>query len=126
MERVLLKFAECQIQEPITAQIILELKVPINILNADITPHGGAILIEVPSQEINGVIKAFQEKGVTVTVQKRVRVDTENCIDCGACYSLCPADAITFKEDASIIFDEGVCISCGLCVDACPTRAITI
>jgi len=126
MERILLKFTESQIQEPITAQIILELKVPINILNADITPHGGAILIEVPSQEIKRVIKAFQEKGVIVTVQKRVGVDKENCIDCGACYSLCPADAITFKEDASIIFDEGICISCSLCVDACPTRAITI
>lgn len=126
MERVLLKFTESQIQEPITAQIILELKVPINILNADITPQGGAILIEVPSQEIKRVIKAFQEKGVIVTVQNRVGVDKEKCIDCGACYSLCPADAIAFKEDASIIFDEGVCISCGLCVDACPTRAITI
>ena len=126
MERVLLKFAESQIQEPITAQIILKLKVPINILNADIKPHGGAILIEVSSQEINSVIKAFQEKGVSVTVQKRVRVDREKCIDCGACYSLCPADAIAFKEDASIIFDEEKCISCGLCVDACPTRAITI
>lgn len=126
MERVLLKFAESQIQEPITAQIILKLKVPINILNADITPHGGAILIEVPSKEITRVIKAFQEKGVTVTVQNRVQVDKEKCIDCGACYSLCPADAITFKEDASILFDEEMCISCGLCVDACPTRAIII
>jgi NAD-dependent dihydropyrimidine dehydrogenase PreA subunit len=126
MERVLLKFAESQIKEPITAQIILKLKVPINILNADVTPHGGAILIEVPSQEINRVIKAFQERGVLVTVQKQVGVDKEKCIDCGACYSLCPADAITFKEDASIVFNEEKCISCGLCVDACPTRAITI
>ena len=126
MERVLLKFAESQIQEPITAQIILKLKVPINILNADIKPHGGAILIEVPSQEIKRIIKAFQEKGVSVTVQKQVSVDKGKCIDCGACYSLCPADVIAFKEDASIIFDEEECISCGLCVDACPTRAITI
>ena len=126
MERVLLKFAESQIQEPITAQIILELKVPINILNADVTPHGGAILIEVPSKEINRVIKAFQERGVLVTVQKQVEVDEEKCIDCGACYSLCPADAITFKSDASILFNAEKCVSCGLCVDACPTRAITI
>jgi NAD-dependent dihydropyrimidine dehydrogenase PreA subunit len=126
MERVLLKFAESQIQEPITAQIILKLKVPINILNADITPHGGAILIEVPSHDIKRVITAFQEKGVLVTVQKQLGVDEEKCIDCGACYSLCPADAITFKEDASIAFNEEKCISCGLCVDACPTRAITI
>jgi NAD-dependent dihydropyrimidine dehydrogenase PreA subunit len=126
MERVLLKFAESQIQEPITAQIILKLKVPINILNADITPHGGAILIEVPSRDIKRVITAFQEKGVLVTVQKQLGVDEEKCIDCGACYSLCPADAITFKEDASIAFNEEKCISCGLCVNACPTRAITI
>ena len=126
MEKVLLKFTERQIQEPITAQIILKLKVPINILNATITPQGGTILIEAPSQEINRIIKAFQEEGVIVTVQTRVHVNEEECIDCGACYSLCPTDAIVFKEDASITFEGEKCVSCGLCVDACPTRAIKI
>ena len=95
MERVLLKFTESQIQEPITAQIILKLKVPINILNADVTPQGGAILIEVPSHDMKRVINAFQEKGVLVTVQKQLGVDKEKCIDCGLCVDACPTRAIT-------------------------------
>ena len=126
MDRVLIKFSERQIHQPITSQIILELRVPINILNADVTPHGGSILIEVPSKDISRVVKAFQDRGVTVTLQKRIVVDREKCIDCGACYSLCPVDAIAFERNYSVVFDEEKCISCGLCGDACPTRTITI
>lgn len=126
MDRILLKFSERQIHQPITSQIILELGTSINILNADVTPHGGSILMEVNSKDVNRVVKAFQKKGVTVSLQKRIVVDREKCIDCGACYSLCPVDAIAFEDDCSVVFDEEKCISCGLCVDACPTRAITI
>ena len=126
MDRIILKFSESQIKRPLTSQIILELGVHINILNANFTPHGGEILIEVPSKDIKRVVKAFQERGVTVMSQKHIAVDGEKCIDCGACYSICPVDAISFEKDYSIIFDEKMCVSCGLCVDACPTRAIKI
>jgi len=69
---------------------------------------------------------AFREKGVIVTVQKLIEVDTERCFECGACLSLCPVSAITLKEDFSVVFDKEKCIGspCGLCVDACPARAI--
>lgn len=126
MDRILLKFSENQINQPIISQVILELKISLNILTAEVTSHGGLILIDVSSKDINRVVKAFQEKGVTVTFQKRIVVNEELCFDCGACYSLCPVEAIGFDKDYSVVFDEEKCISCDLCIDTCPTRAISI
>lgn len=126
MTKIILKFSEEKVAQPITSQIILDLKVPLNILNANVTPQGGEILIEVPLSDVDLISNAFKEKGVTVTIQRGIEVDGDRCIDCGACYSLCPVDAISLHNDYSVIFDEDKCISCGLCVDACPTLAIRI
>ena len=127
MVRVLLKFSEKIVDAPITAQVILELGVPINILSAHISPQGGEMLVDIPSSHADKVIDTFQEMGVSCTLQKLIEVDSEKCFDCGACLSLCPVFAIAFKE-YSVNFDEGKCIgkTCGLCVDACPTRAIKL
>jgi len=126
--RILLRFSEKIVEQPITAQVILEHGVPISIVAAHIDSQGGEILAEVPSTHAEKVIDAFRKKGVTVTVPKLIEVDSERCIDCGACFSLCPVSAIAFKEDFSVVFDEQKCIGspCGLCVDACPARAIRL
>ena len=126
MTKIVLKFSEEKVAQPITSQIILDLKVPLNILNANVTPRGGEILIEVHPSAVDLITRAFKEKGVTVIIQKGIEVDENQCIDCGACYSLCPVDAISLQVDFSLVFDEDKCISCGLCVDACPTFAIRI
>jgi NAD-dependent dihydropyrimidine dehydrogenase PreA subunit len=126
--RILLRFSEKMVEQPVTAQVILEHGVPISIVAAHIDSQGGEILAEVPSTHVEKVIDAFRKKGVTVTVPKLIQVDSEKCIDCGACFSLCPVGAIAFKEDFSVVFDEKKCIGspCGLCVDACPARAIKL
>jgi len=126
--RVLLKFSEKVVDQPITAQVILELGVPINILSAHINQQGGEILAEIPSTYTEKIVNAFRERGVTVTIRKLIEVDRERCFDCGACLSLCPVDAIAFSEDLSVVFDEEKCLgsTCGICVDACPARAIKL
>jgi len=126
--RLLLRFSEKVVGKPVTAEVILEQGVPVNILSAHINQLGGEILAEIPSAHLDKIVKAFREKGVTVTVRKLIEVDSEKCFDCGACLSLCPVNAITLKEDFSVVFDEGKCIgtTCGLCADACPTRAIKL
>ena len=126
MTRLLLKFSEKHISQPIASQVILEQKVPLTILRAHVEPTYGEILVEVPQENAEQVINAFKEKGVTVSVQRRLEVDKEKCISCGACYSLCPISVIGFAKDHSMAFDEEKCISCGLCVDTCPTRALRI
>jgi len=126
--RLLLRFSEKEVGKPITAEVILQQGVPINILSAHINQLGGEILAEIPSKHLDKIVKAFRDRGVTVNVRKLIEVDKEECFDCGACLSLCPLNAITLEEDFSIAFDEGKCIgtTCGLCADACPARAIKL
>ena len=126
MTKIVLKFPQKRVTEPITAQVILESKVPINILSANVTPIGGEILAEVNSRDADRVAELLRKRGVTVEVQKKINVDTHQCIDCGACYSICPVDAIAFQKDYAIIFDVDKCVACGLYIDACPTRAIRL
>ena len=128
MDRILLRFSEENVEEPITSQVILELGIPMRIVTATINSLGGDILVEVPKVHLKKIVQAFRAKGVVVKFPKLIEVNYDLCIDCGACYALCPVNAISFKEDHSIDFDENTCIGspCGLCVDACPARAITL
>lgn len=128
MVRVMLRFSKEIADRPITYEVILEQKSPVNILSAHMNQQGGEILVEIDSTHADKVIKAFRDKGVTVDVRKLIEKDDEKCIDCGSCVSLCPMDAISFGEDYSVILDEEKCngITCGLCVDACTRRAIKL
>ena len=128
MDRIWLRFSEENVAEPITSQVILELGLPMRIVTATVNSLGGDILLEVPAVHIEKIVKAFKAKGVVVKFPKLIEVDSDKCFDCGACYALCPVDAISYDENYSVVFDEKTCIGspCGLCVDACPARAITL
>jgi ferredoxin len=126
MVRILLRFSEQIVEEPITSQIILELKVPVNIIAAHVNSKGGEVLAEVPDESLDKIVNAFRKRGVTVSLPKLIEVDSEKCVSCGACVTLCPVEAITIDEDSSIVFNKDKCVgsTCSACVDACPTRAI--
>jgi Pyruvate/2-oxoacid:ferredoxin oxidoreductase delta subunit len=126
MVRLLLRFTEEQVPQPIASQIILEYKVPMAILAAHINSKGGEILAEVPDEAQEKIIKAFRKRGVTVTVPKLIEVDAEKCFSCGSCVALCPVEAISIDKDSSVNFDKEKCVgsTCSVCVDACPARAI--
>ena len=126
MVRLLLRFSEEQVPQPIASQIILEYKVPMAILAAHINSKGGEILAEVPDDAQEKIIKAFRKRGVTVTVPKLIEVDTEKCFSCGSCVALCPVEAISIAKDSTVQFDREKCVgsTCSMCVDVCPARAI--
>jgi ferredoxin len=126
MVRILLKFSEKIVEEPIISQIILELKVPINIITAQVNSKGGEVLAEVPDEALETLIRTFRERGATVSIPKLIEVDSEKCVNCGACITLCPVEAITMDEEASVVFNKEKCLgsTCSACVDACPSRAI--
>lgn len=126
MVRILLRFSEEIVEQPIVSQIILDLKVPANILTAHVNNKGGEVLAEVPDDSLDTVVKAFREKGVRVSLPKLIEVDADKCISCGSCVSLCPVEAITMEDDKKVVFDQSKCVgsTCSACVDACPMRAI--
>jgi ferredoxin len=126
MVRALLRFSADQVQEPITAEVILSEEVEMNILSAQIDERGGEILIEFEPESTSKVVEAFRKKGVEVRVDGFIDIDNEKCIHCGACFSLCPVDAIKIEDDHSIIFEEKLCVRCGACLDACPMTAISL
>ncbi len=47
----------------------------------------------------------------------------DECINCGACDSSCPVEAISEQNDKRVI-DAEKCTDCGACVDTCPVEAI--
>jgi Fe-S-cluster-containing hydrogenase component 2 len=126
MGRILIRFDEDQIKEPIASQIIIEYKVPMGILSAHINSKGGEILAEVPDDILEKVVNAFRQRGVSITVPKLIEVDSDKCFSCGSCIALCPVEAISFANDSTVQFDKEKCVgsSCSICVDACPARAI--
>lgn len=126
MARILIRFNEEQVSEPIASQIIIEYKVPMAILAAHVNSKGGEILAEVPDAMQETIVAAFRKRGVTVTVPKLIEVDSDKCFNCGNCVALCPVEAISVTKDSSIQFDKEKCVgsTCSICVDACPARAI--
>ena len=85
MDRILLRFSEENVEEPITSQVILELGIPMRIVTATINSLGGDILVEVPKVHLKKIVQAFKAKGVVVKFPKLIEVNYDLCIDCGAC-----------------------------------------
>ena len=126
MARILIRFDESKVSEPIASQIIIEYKVPMAILSAHVNSKGGEILAEVPDAITEKVVSAFRKRGVSVTVPKLIEVDSDKCFSCGSCIALCPVEAISLAKDSTVQFDKERCVgsTCSVCVDACPARAI--
>jgi MinD superfamily P-loop ATPase len=51
-----------------------------------------------------------------------VKINKENCTECGLCRELCRFHAI----DENLVIDDFLCEGCGLCFEACPVQAITM
>jgi len=127
--KILLKYAGEVLDKPILAEVIRKTSAEINILHAEINARKGEILIGVegPQAEIDKVIKLFEERGVEAEkLEHVVTLDSDVCMDCGACVSLCPTGALSIAEDYSVKLDEDKCILCEVCVPACPVRAIKV
>ncbi len=51
----------------------------------------------------------------------------ENCIFCGHCQRVCPANCIeVIRTEKTWSLDPYRCIVCGRCVEVCPTEAIVM
>ena len=112
---------------PLIAEVILETGALLNIDRADVKPKGGEVVIDVPPNECERVVAAFEKRGATITaLEQPVIKDDDECVNCGACISVCPTVVISFRDDWSVQMDLGKCVQCGACVTMCPHGALTV
>jgi len=55
-----------------------------------------------------------------------IKVDTEKCIGCRVCVSICPQGVISLIEDKAVITDYQSCMECGACSLNCEYQAIMV
>lgn len=115
--------------EPVLSKVILETKALVNILKADISQDKGLMVINVigSAEDARKVLKAFGRYNVKARLlEKKISLDGDKCIDCGACVGLCPVDALSLDKQMKLQLDENKCIQCKACVEACPVDALSI
>jgi NAD-dependent dihydropyrimidine dehydrogenase PreA subunit len=102
---------------------ILKYDITFNILKFSTGSNGVNLLLDVPEDKIKTITESLKENNVIVNKKGRVIV-LDNCIDCGACISLCPTEALYFNSDYKLEYAYEKCIGCLLCLDSCPRYAI--
>jgi len=103
---------------------ILKYDITFNILKFSTGSSGVNLLLDIPIDKVENITDALKKNNVIVNKKGRVFVDDDKCIDCGACISLCPTDALHFNSDDRLEFSYEKCIGCLLCIDSCPRQAI--
>ena len=65
--------------------------------------------------------------GATVRLLEHgINLNTSECVDCGACISICPRKVFSFDSEWKLAIVEDRCVLCGKCVDACPHKALSL
>ena len=110
--------------EPIFAKAIIETCIEINVLRAKIDGEKNIMLLDVPEDGIEKFTEFMNKYKINVTpIKESITLDKDSCIDCGACVSICPTDAL-YSDDFSIELDGTKCILCKACIDVCPVGAL--
>jgi len=103
---------------------ILKYDISFNILKFSTGSSGINLLLDIPEGKIKTITKSLKKNNIIVNKKGRVIIDDDKCIDCGACISLCPTDALHFNSEDRLEFSYEKCIGCLLCLNSCPKYAI--
>jgi len=103
---------------------ILKFEISLNILKFSTGTNGINLLIDIPEDKIKTIAESLKKNNIIVNKKGRVIIDNDKCIDCGACISLCPTDALSLDKEERLKFYYEKCIGCLLCLDSCPRFAI--
>ena len=78
-----------------------------------------AQILEEQKDEVDQRIRQLEANQNLVAV-----VLAEECVGCGICADVCPADAIKVNGHAAI--DKERCVGCRCCMSECPSDAIVL
>lgn len=129
--KIVCHFSAAQSEQPIVYHLVKNHDLVVNILKANINPQKeGYLVIELEGskKEYEGGLAFLKEVGVLFEpLSETILWDEEICIQCGACASFCPTDALSIERESMLVsFENSKCIVCGMCLDCCPTRAIAL
>ncbi len=124
-------FSAAQSEQPIIYRLVKDYDLIINILKADINPQKeGFLVLELEGDKgsYDQGVAFLRSLGVGVEpLSETVVWQPSVCIQCGACASFCPTEALYIERSSmEVSFDNSKCVVCGMCLDCCPTRAITL
>jgi len=130
-QKVVLRFPHKLVDQPIVCRLVKDYNLDFNILKAYITPEEeGLLVLELigKNEDFKKGIDYIKSMGVSVQpLSKDIKRNDKKCTHCGACVTICPADALVLDPATrKVIFHEDKCIACELCIKACPPRAMEI
>ena len=130
-KRIVLHFPRRLVDRPIICQLVKDYDLEFNILKASVTPEEEGLLV----LELKGGQKEY-DKGINFLIKTGVKIQSlsqdftrneERCTHCGACITICPADAFKLEPlTRRVNFLSEKCIACGICIKACPPRAMEV
>ncbi|MDD1689073.1 MAG: 4Fe-4S binding protein [Methanoregula sp.] len=125
--KLLVNFSRGKGRRPIIAQVVRDTGVLINVERANIDSSEGEALIDVPDNQCRLVRDSMVGLGAEVRILEHgVNLNESECVDCGACISVCPREVFSFDPEWKLVLAEEKCILCGKCIDACPHRALSL
>ncbi len=123
--KIVLKFSQRIMQNPLLADVVLKTGVRINIDRAFVDASVAEIVIDVPDEDVEKVAATFRDHGVVVhEMDTPIRFEEEECVQCGACISVCPLEVFSCNEDGTISMYLKRCVLCKTCITMCPHGAL--
>ncbi|ABE51312.1 4Fe-4S binding protein [Methanococcoides burtonii] len=115
------------VAKPILAEAIIETGALLNISQAHYDTTHGEVVADIPSEQFGKIRDSLVKKGAEVVVlDTPISRDEEECVECGACISVCPVGVFSFADDWSLEVDTDKCIQCGTCLTMCPHNALVL
>ena len=130
--KLVLKFPESLVDQPIISNVIKKYNLDFNILHAQVKPNSRGLLIvefKGSSEDYKAAVRYL--KSIKVDIQplsRDIARDEKKCTHCSACVSHCPTDALFIedKRTMKVGFDPEKCIACEACIPVCPYRAMSL
>lgn len=98
--KLLVNFSRGKGRKPIIAQVVRDTGVLINVERAVIDSSEGEALIDVPDDQCRLVSDTMTKLGARVRILEHgVTLNESECVDCGACISICPREVFSFNTD---------------------------